>query len=171
MRAPLIASYDFVAFTRRGDLDLVADVESRVTAGPGSAGDRDARDGLAQKLRDLHPSLEPYRLAVDVDLGPHAPVRLSSAEERGSVHLALHDDHVMIGLPYWPSERGTRVTLRHAWEYLKLIRRERRHDVYDVQEERLVDLTHDFEGVVASYLRSSRRVREHFAPRANAPRA
>jgi len=161
MRSPLPASYDFVAFARHGTLELVADVETRVTSGPtDSPRDRLERDRLAGLLRHLHPSLSPFLLAVDLDLGPHAPVRLASADERGAVHVALHDDHATLSLPYWTSDSGARVTLRHAWEYLKIVRQERHVDVYDVQEERLVDLSRDYDRVLAGYLASAGRLAE-----------
>lgn len=159
--SPMSASYDFVVLPRRNDMDLIDDVESRVVDPPaGFPHERAARDAMVSLLRDLHPSLEPFMHAVDLDLGPQAPTRLVGPDGRGAVHVAVHDDHVTVSMPYWESEDAARVTLRHAWEYFKVIRLELPFEIYDVQDSRIVDPTRDFEEVLASYLLSAGRVRD-----------
>ena len=74
----------------------------------------------------------------------------------------LKNTTIMMGIPYWHSDKAAIYALRDAWNYLRVLQGQTNYCMYDPQQEKFLNLEEDFEAVLEAYGRRVREAQQRF---------
>jgi hypothetical protein len=168
-------SYDFTLFRRRPGEDPLVTVERGGEGFPTTPPDPES-EAIKRKAADallaFNPKLEMARfdydaiarsqgISVEEARLTHRHLELTDPEEGGyGVQIMLFDNEGGVTVPYWHDGEKAAAAFGEIWAYLKVICRETDYLVYDAQIGRVLDLSADFDDVLACYAGSLRQIRE-----------
>ena len=80
-------------------------------------------------------------------------IELNGRDDGNGIQITLFDDHADVRVPYWHSGHAARQTFAEIWRNLGFFERGADYAAYDGQLDKIIDLTQDFDAVVARYER------------------
>jgi hypothetical protein len=168
-------SYDFTLLRRRPGEDPLVTAERGGEDLPTTPPDPE-REALKRRVADallaFNPKLEIFRFdysAIAKSQGipieqarlTYRHLELTDPEEGGyGVQITLFDNEGGVTIPFWHDGDQAAAALREIWAYLDIICREASYLVYDSQIGRVIDLSADFDDVLACYAGSLRQIRD-----------